>query len=168
MNVGTIAAMAARGVAIAAATGLTALGMSSVPTASAEPAVGGFGTQLPITDTDGAGVGGYTVDDLQPSGANVLNVPITGNVPIAGTLWEARATVDAVSGSVVPAMKFFNARTAEGQTYRVLVQTFAPDLDISPLSQGGTSAGKIYFDVTGPAPVEVVYDDGQNQRVWTG
>lgn len=168
MNAGTIAAITARRVAVAATVVMTTLGMSSVPTASAEPAVGGFGTQLPIADTDGAGIGGYTVDDLQPSGTNVLNVPITGTVPLAGTLWEARATVDAVSGSVVPAMRFFNARTADGHSYRVLVQTFAPDLDISPLSQGGTSAGKIYFDVTGPAPIEVGYDDGQNQRVWTG
>jgi hypothetical protein len=79
-------------------------------------------------------------------------VPLTGNVPLAGSLWEARAAVDAVSGSVVPAMQFFNARTADGQSYRVLVPTFAPDLSLSPLSQGGNSTGKIYFDVTGSAP----------------
>jgi hypothetical protein len=76
--------------------------------------------------------------------------------------------VDAVAGSVIPAMQFFNARAADGQSYRVLVQTFAPDLSVSPLSQGGSSDGTIYFDVTGPAPTEVVYDDGQSQLVWAG
>jgi hypothetical protein len=65
-------------------------------------------------------------------------------------------------------MQFFNARAADGQSYRVLVQTFAPDLSISPLDQGGESTGKIYFDVTGPAPTEVLYDDGEDQLVWAG
>lgn len=162
MNARTVAALAA-GVAVAAAVGVT-----TSPHASAEPTVAGFGTQLPAADTDGAGVGGYTVHDLQPSSLDVLNVPVTGSVPIAGALWEARTDVDAVSGSVVPAMQFFDARTSDGRTYRVLVQTFAPDLGISPLGQGGTSDGKIFFDVTGPAPTEVVYDDGRSHLVWTG
>ncbi|WP_082614227.1 DUF1942 domain-containing protein [Mycobacterium sp. Root265] len=160
MNARTIAAMAA-GVAVA-------FGVTDGPQASADPAVAGFGTQLQAADTDGAGVGGYTVHDLQRSPTDVLNVPIVGNVPLAGTLWEARTDVDAVTGSVVPAMQFFNARAADGQSYRVLVQTFAPDLGISPLSQGGSSGGKIYFDVTGPAPTEVVYDDGQSRLTWAG
>lgn len=151
MNAKTIVAVA--GTVVAATVGVT-----NGPVASADPTVAGFGTQLQTVDTDGAGVGGYTVHDLAPSGTDV---------PVAGTLWEARTDVDAVSGSVIPAMQFFNARTPDGQSYRVLVQTFAPDLGVSPLSQGGSSDGKIYFDVTGPAPTEVVYDDGRSQLVWT-
>lgn len=160
MNVMTSAAMAV-GVAV-----VVAVGLSGAPTASADPTIAPFGTQLQVADTDGAGIGGYTIDDLRPSATEVLDVPLTGNVPVAGTLWEARAEVNAVSGSVVPAMQFFNSRTADGRSYRVLVQTFAPDLSISPLSQGGESTGRIYFDVTGPAPTEVVYDDGQDSLVW--
>jgi hypothetical protein len=160
MNVMTPAAIAV-GVAVVAT-----VGISSGPTASADPTVAAFGTQLQVADTDGAGVGGYTVDDLRPSATDMLDVPLTGNVPVAGTLWEASAAADAVSGSVVPAMQFFSARAADGQSYRVLVQTFAPDLSVSPLSEGGESTGKIYFDVTGPAPTELVYDDGQDQLVW--
>lgn len=160
MNARTVVAA---GVAVAAAVGLTI-----TPQASAEPTVAGFGTQLPAVDTDGAGLGGYTVRDLWPSSTDELNVPVTGNVPVAGRLWQARTEVDAISGSVVPAMQFFSARTADGRSYPVLVQTFAPDLSISPLGQGGASDGHIYFDVTGPAPTEVVYDDGQSHLVWTG
>lgn len=162
MDARTIAAIAT-GVAV-----LTSVGVGNSPRASAEPTVARFGTQLQAAGTDGAGVGGYTLYGLRPSGTDVLEVPLIGNVPLAGTLWEARADVDAVSGSVVPAMQFFNARTSDGQNYRVLVQTFAPGLSVSPLSQGGVSDGKIYFDVTGPAPTEVAYDDGRSQLVWTG
>lgn len=161
MNARTVVAVAA-GVAVAAAMGVTS------PRASAEPAVAGFGIQLPAADTDGTGLGGYTVHDLQPSSTDVLNVPVTGNVPVAGRLWQARTEVDAISGSVVPAMQYLSARSADGRSYPVLVQTFAPDLHISPLGQGGTSDGNIYFDVTGPAPTEVVYDDGKSHLVWTG
>ncbi|MET4430950.1 DUF1942 domain-containing protein [Mycolicibacterium sp. 624] len=163
MNVMTTAAVVTGAVVVAAS-----IGTGGTPSASAEPAAAGFGAQLHVTDTDGAGTGGYTVDDLQPSGTNELNVPLTGEVPLAGTLWEAPVAVDAVSGSVIPAMQFFNARTADGQNYRVLEQTLAPDLSVSPLNQGGNSSGSIYFDVTGPAPTEVVYDDGQNRLVWAG
>jgi hypothetical protein len=163
MNVMTTAAVVTAGVVVAAS-----IGVGGIPSASAEPASAGFGAQLHVTDTDGAGTGGYTVDVLRPSGTNELNVPLTGEVPLAGTLWEAPVVVDAVSGSVVPAMQFFNARTADGQNYRVLEQTLAPDLRVSPLGQGGNSSGSIYFDITGPAPTEVVYDDGQNRLVWAG
>jgi hypothetical protein len=142
--------------------------VGGTPSASAEPTAGRFGTQLRVTDTDGAGTSGYTVDGLQPSDTNELNVPLTGEVPLTGTLWQAPVAVDAVSGSVIPAMQFFNARTADGLNYRVLEQTLAPDLSVSPLNQGGNSSGSIYFDVTGSAPTEVVYDDGQNRLVWAG
>ena len=154
--------------ALTAVTTVAAVLGIGAPSAWAAPGVGAFGTQMQVADIDGEGIGGYTVDDLQPSATNELNVPLTGRVPLAGKLWEARATANAVSGSVVPAMQFFNARTADGQSYRVLEQTFAPDLSISPMSQGGESAGKIYFDVTGSAPTEVVYDDGRERRVWAG
>ena len=160
--------MNARKLAAVAAGAAVAVGATNGPLASADPTVAGFGTQLRASDIDGAGVGGYTVHDLRPSGTDVLSVPIMGDVPLAGVLWEARTDVDAVAGSVVPAMQHFSARTSDGQSYRVLVQALAPDLGVSPLSEGGASDGKIYFDVTGPAPTEVSYEDGLNRLVWSG
>ncbi|MBX9920305.1 MAG: MPT63 family protein [Mycolicibacterium frederiksbergense] len=154
--------------AVAAGAAVVAVGPTNGPLASADPTVAGFGTQLRAADIDGAGLGGYTVHDLQPSGTDVLSVPIMGDVPLAGVLWEARTDVDAVAGTVVPAMQYFSARTSDGQSYRVLVQALAPDLRVSPLREGGTSDGKIYFDVTGPAPTGVSYDDGRNRLVWSG
>jgi hypothetical protein len=47
----------------------------------------------------------------------------------------------------------------------MLEVTLAPDVRISPMSEGRSSTGRIYFDVTGPAPTEVVFDDGVHQRV---
>ena len=106
--------------------------------------------------------------DLQPSDSDVLSVPLTANVPLAGDLWQATTSVAVVRGSVVPGMQYFNARSAEGQNYRVLVQTFAPDLSVSPLDGGRNNTGRIYFDVTGPPPTEVVYEDGEHgPMVWT-
>src|SRR3546814_510126 len=139
MNARKFAAVAA-GVAVA-------VGATNGPLASADPTVAGFGTQLRAADIDGAGVGGYTVHDLPPSGTEVLSVPVIGDGPLGGVLWEARTDVDAVAGSVVPAMQHFSARTSEGQSYRVLVQALAPDLGVSPLREGGASDGKIYFEI---------------------
>ena len=89
-------------------------------------------------------------------------------MPLSGDLWQATTSVAPVRGAAVPSMKFFNARTADGQNYRVLVQTFAPDVGASPMDRSVTSTGRIYFDVTGSEPIEVVYDDGQHSpMVWT-
>jgi hypothetical protein len=144
------------------------VGMASAGSAPAVPAAAPFGSPQQVVDGDDAATLVYTVHDLAPSGSNVLNVPLTGNVPLAGDLWEATTSVAAVRGSAVPGMQFFNARSADGQNYRVLVQTFAPDLSVSPLNQGGNNTGRIYFDVTGPPPAEVVYEDGEHDPiVWT-
>jgi hypothetical protein len=83
-------------------------------------------------------------------------------VPLAGELWDATATIRAVRGSAVPALPSFFAHSADGQSYRMLSQTLAPDLDASPLEEGKFSTLRIYFDVTGAAPTEVVYDDGRH------
>jgi hypothetical protein len=81
---------------------------------------------------------------------------------------KVRSHASVLASSAVPGMQYFNARSAEGQNYRVLVQTFAPDLSVSPLDQGGNNTGRIYFDVTGPPPTEVVYEDGEHSpMVWT-
>jgi hypothetical protein len=69
---------------------------------------------------------------------------------------------------VVPSIPFFNARSAGGDDYRALWKVTAPNgLVFTPLPAGGQATGKIYFDVTGPPPTEVVYNDIlQDLLVW--
>ena len=81
----------------------------------------------------------YTVDGLNPS---------SDAVPHNGQLYEA--TVNAEGG--IPIVPMFNARAEDGANYRVI---------------GGTAPGKLYFDVVGPAPNSVVYNDGvQDLLTW--
>jgi hypothetical protein len=76
-------------------------------------------------------------------------------------------TVNAVRGFVTPNVPFFNARgeTINGgmaPSYRVLANVYTPGgLSAAQLPPGGSSTGKIYFDVVGPDPVSVVFNDGQ-------
>jgi hypothetical protein len=107
----------------------------------------------------------YTVQDLQRSGNQVLDVPLVGRVPLAGELWDATTTVHAVQGSAVPDLPSFYARTDDGHRYPMLRQTLTPDLPASPLDEGKTSKLQIYFDVTDSAPTAVVYDDGTHVPV---
>jgi hypothetical protein len=163
MNVSATGAAAAAGMIAVALT----FGTGSAVSAPADPKHATFGTQQQVTD--GAEISAYTVVDLRPSARNTLDVPLRGNVPLSGKLWEATTTVTAVRGSVIPAMQMFNARAADGANYHMLEETLAPDLSVSPMAQGGQMTGKIYFDVTGAAPTEVVYDDpGKARLVWAG
>lgn len=156
MKVTTRASRTAAVVAAAAAVAIAGAG-----TASANPVTGGLGTPERLVDANGAVVSSYTVSDLRPSNDVV-------NVPLVGKLWEATVTVDAVQGTVTPAIPFFNARAADGANYRVLYQAFAPGgLSGATLNQGGKSTGKVYFDVTGASPTRVVYNDAvQDRLVW--
>ena len=159
-----IATMAAA-VAVAAA-----VAMTSFATASASPTTARLGAAQTIEDrsfdpdtgnVDGDFVTSYTVSNLQPSN-DVVNAPLTGR------LWEATVTVKVLQGIVAPAVPFFNARSAGGDNYRVLYQVAAPNgLAPTLLPPGGQATGKIYFDVTGPPPTEVVYNDVlQDRLVW--
>lgn len=147
----------AAALAVAASVGVTGLAGSAL--ASASPAAARLGTAQRLED--GPVVSSWSVSHLQPSN-DVVNVPLTGR------LWEATADVSAVQGAVTPAIPFFNARSASGDNYRVLYQAFAPNgLSGATLAQGGQSTGKIYFDVTGPKPTEVVYNDAvQDRLIW--
>jgi hypothetical protein len=111
-------------------------------------------------DTNGV-VQGWTVSDLKQS-TDVVDYPLRG------TLWEATATNEALSGTVLPIISNLNARSASGETYRVLFQIATPQ-GVKPgaLTQGEKTSGKIYFDVTGEAPNSVVYNDGaEDLIVW--
>ncbi len=103
----------------------------------------------------------WTVGNLKPS---------TDQIPyaVAGTLWEATATDQAVAGSVTPIVSNLNARAKSGQTYRVLFGAATPQgVNPATLGEGQKASGKVYFDVVGDNPDSVVYNaGGQDLLVW--
>ncbi|MCB0942100.1 MAG: DUF1942 domain-containing protein [Mycobacterium sp.] len=76
----------------------------------------------------------YTVKNLAPS---------SDPVPHNGTLYAARLVVD---GNYPPQIERFGARTESGLFY--------------PAIAGYSNLGKLYFDVVGPIPNSVVWNDG--------
>ena len=143
------------------AAGIAAVGVFAAATATASPIVQGLGTSETLVD--GALITDYTVSNLQP-----VNVPIAGYTP-KGQIWQAEVSARANSGVVTPVVSNFNARTNDNVTYRVISTSPTPDaLSPAPITQGGQTTGKVYFDVTGAAPTNVVYNDGvQDVLVWT-
>jgi Domain of unknown function (DUF1942) len=81
--------------------------------------------------------------------------------PVAGTLWEATATDDAIEGSATPIVSNLNARARSGETCRVLFGVATPQgVNPATLPQGQETTGKVYFDVVGDSPDSVVYNAG--------
>jgi hypothetical protein len=75
--------------------------------------------------------------------------------------------VDAVGGPVIPLVPLFNARAESGHNYRVLEISTPETLGGGGLPPGGSSTGKLYFDVVGDVPNSVVYNDGVHDLlVW--
>ena len=145
-----------------AAGGVAAAGVFAAATASAAPpTIQGFGTSEQLVA--GPMVTDYTVGSLQPSSAM-----IPGFTP-KGQLYQADITVKADGGIVTPVVSDFNARAANGQSYRVIDTVPVPNgLNPAPIAQGGQTSGTVYFDVTGQPPNGVVYNDGmQDILVWT-
>ena len=145
-----------------AAGGVAAASVFAAPAASAAPAtIQGFGTSERLVD--GPLVTNYTVGTLQPS-----SIMIPGFTP-KGQLYQADITARADGGIVTPVVADFNARAANGQSYRVVDTVPVPNgLNPSPITQGGQTSGTVYFDVTGQPPNGVVYNDGvQDLLTWT-
>lgn len=144
-------------VAAAAAT----IALSTAPAGSAAP-VAPFGTTQTLTNANGLVVTGYMVDYLAPS---VDVIPY----PVAGRLYQASVTVDAVKGTVTPLLPMFNARAANGDTYRMLAVPTWGGIQGLTLAQGQKSSGRIYFDVVGQVPDSVVYNNGVDDLlIWVG
>ncbi|WP_445169075.1 MPT63 family protein [Mycolicibacterium sp. Dal123E01] len=141
-----------------------AVGMSIVlaPAAAADPGVDKFGGWNHLVDNRGTSITVWKISDLKPS-----NDTIPG-YPVAGTLWEATAKVRAAKGGVTPIIPDFNARAASGTNYPVLWQAATPaSVSGATLQQGDSAWGKLYFDVTGPTPTQVVYNNGvEDLLVW--
>lgn len=145
----------------AGAAAVAALSVFSATTAMAEPAIQPFGT--PEQLNDGPMATSYTVSNLEPA-----TVAIPGYQP-RGKLYQADVTARADRGTVTPVVADFNARAANSDTYRVIDTVPTPDgINPGPIAQGAAANGKIYFDVTGPAPDGVVYNDGvQDVLIWS-
>jgi Domain of unknown function (DUF1942) len=142
---------------------MATIAFTSAPIAkSASPVTGKLGSELTMTDSVGQVQVGWTVGDLKSSTDAIQSYPV------AGQLWEATATVRAISGPVTPAISQFNARTASGVDYRVLWQAAGPNtISGATIPQGAQATGKIYFDVTGPSPTTVTMNNGmEDLLVW--
>ena len=142
--------------AITTATAAT-VGLAGAPIAAADADMQYLGEQGELVNGDV--VQGWTVSGLKPS---TDTIPY----PVAGTLWEATATDEAISGNVIPIVANLNARAESGQTYRVLfgVAT-AQGVNPATLAEGESTTGKVYFDVTGDAPDSVVYNAGGTDTI---
>lgn len=147
--------MTMKTVMAAAAVGL-ALALAPVAAATpTDPTTDTFGGWNRLIDNDGAVITVWQVSGLKPSTDTIPGYPL------AGKLWEANAAVRAAKGSVTPIIPDFNARSANGTNYPVLWQAATPaGISGATLPQGGKSTGKLYFDVTGSAPTQVVYNNG--------
>jgi Domain of unknown function (DUF1942) len=146
-----------------ATVGMAMIAVASAPIAtSAYPVNGKLGNELTMTDSVGQVTLGWKVSDLKSSADTIPGYPV------AGQLWEATATVNAIRGPVTPAISQFNARTADGVDYRVLWQAATPNtISGATIPQGAQSTGKIYFDVTGPQPTIVAMNNGmEDLLVW--
>ena len=132
-----------------------AIGMAAatVVPASAANNIKPFGVQETLNDyVTGAPMIGYTVTGLSPS---------SDAVPHNGQLYAATVKVEGLGGWATPLVPLFNARARSGQNYRIIGG------GVDPAPPGGTTTGKLYFDVVGDTPNSVVYSDGvQDLLVW--
>ena len=137
---------------VAGAVAVTAItfsvGATTVAPASATDNVKPFGNQARLNDwPTGAPMIGYTVRNLAPS---------ADPVPHNGQLYEATVTVDAFGSWATPMIPMFNARAESSAMYGVLADAGVG----GAVPPGGSTTGKLYFDVVGDAPNSVVYNDG--------
>jgi hypothetical protein len=140
-----------------------ALAAAPFSAAAGYPVVGRLGSSLTMTDSVGQVAMSWMVSGLKPS------TDVMPGYPVAGKLWEATATVIALSAPVTPAISQFNAVAPNQAAYRVLWMVAAPmNISGGTIPQGGTATGKIHFDVTGPPPTTVTMNNGmQDLLIWT-
>jgi Domain of unknown function (DUF1942) len=136
--------------AVAASAITFSVGAATVAPAWAVDNIKPFGIQERINDWAGNPTIGYTVRDFAPSADPVFH---------NGELYEATVTVDAFGGWANPMIRQFHARAESGVGYPVLAD--APGgLSGASVPPGGSTTGKLYFDVVGDVPNSVVYNDG--------
>jgi hypothetical protein len=121
----------------AAAAIAIALGGGTAAPASAADNIKVFGEQERLNGPNGFPYIGYVVDDFGPS---------DDPVPHQGELYAANLWIDGFGTNTNPMIERFGARTIKGIFY--------------PAIQGASNTSKLYFDVTGPEPNSVVWNDG--------
>lgn len=151
-------------IAGSALTSAALLTLSPVPPALAINNIQEFGAQETLKDfyslSNFSSEIGYSVKSLKPSADTVA-------YPVAGRLYEADITTNAVVGTVFPQVNNFLARTPAGADYRMLPSIST--LSGAPLGQGGSASGKLYFDVVGANPDSVIYNSGFEDLLgWVG
>lgn len=139
---------------IASAVGATAIafgfGTVNAAPASATDNIKIFGEQMRINYRPAVPMIGYIVTNFMPSSA-----PVGHN----GTLYEATLTVQAFGDEVNPKIERFLTRAENGIGNPVIVN--APGgIGVGQIPPGGSTTGKLFFDVFGEAPNSVVYNDG--------
>jgi Domain of unknown function (DUF1942) len=125
------------------------IGIGVVPPAWATSNIKELGVEETLKGMNGPLIG-YTVTALMPSSDPVP-------YPVAGRLYEATVRANALVGTVTPAPNLFNARALNGNNYRSLPPT---SLSAAPIGPGGSTTGKVYFDVVGMNPNSVVFNNG--------
>ena len=136
--------------AVAATAIAFGFGAVNAAPASATDNIKIFGEQMRINYRPAVPMIGYTVTNFMPSSA-----PVGHN----GTLYEATLTVQAFGSGVDPNIARFLTRAENGIGNPVIVN--APGgIGGGQLQPGGSTTGKLYFDVFGEAPNSVVYNDG--------
>ena len=121
----------------AAATVVTAgaVGLITAPISSAEDVTATtVGSQAKLVD--GNVIQGWTISDLRPSSDTIPYA-------VAGTLWEATATDEALQGSATPIVSNLNARASSGEAYRVLFGVATPQgVNPATIAQGQRPLGR--------------------------
>jgi hypothetical protein len=112
-------------------------GAVGIPSASAADNIKIFGEQERLNGPNGFPYIGYTVNNFGPS-----NAP----VPHKGKLYSAKLWVDGFGGNHNPQIDRFGARALKGAFY--------------PAIPGASNMNMLYFDVVGPVPNSVVWNDG--------
>jgi hypothetical protein len=148
------------GIGAVTAAVLVMIGLAAPATAAASEdcmRMHNFGSQQRLVDAGGAVIQEWTVTDLKKSADTAPDYPLVGQ------LWEATASVQAISGTVTPIIPNFQARSAGG-SYPALWQLASPQgISGATIAQGQKSTGKVYFDVTGADPLMVTYTGGGAQ-----
>ena len=119
-----------------------------------------FSVSCPISDRCFAPFTAFSGDTLTafPSVTGLMPSSDPVPYPVAGRLYEATVKADALVGTVMPVAWDFNARAESGANYPALATVSS--LSAAPIGQGGTTTGKVYFDIVGDVPNSVVFNNG--------
>ena len=113
------------------------VGVGMAAPASAADNIKIFGEQERLNGPNSQPYIGYTVFALKPS---------TAPVPHNGKLYSATLMIDGFGGNTDPMIGRFGARTEDGIFY--------------PAIGGASNGSMLFFDVVGPVPNSVVWNDG--------